>query len=427
MKNKIKKLAGTARQFEIEVPKERVAEATNRVLEDIRKKAAVPGFRIGKAPADIIRKRHYGDAMDEAKQLLIPEAYQEALEEHGINPISYPEVSEVNLAPSGSLLFKAKVDISPEVKVQNYKGMKVISKDTDVTDAEFEEALTRVINLQTEFSTTDRPLQKGDFGICTVEMFLDGKTAAKKRDKMWIEVDKEASLLGMGEDLLGMKTGESKDIETVLPENYPDKKYAGKKVMFKVQVNETKEKKVPVLDDALAKKLGKDTAEEIRREVRAQLAERKKANAGVDMKNQILTQLLGKNSFDLPESMIKRQFKVLMERAGGELAQKGMDEAAIESHKEKLKDSFLKEARNKVQAYFILDEIARRENVEATDADVDEWIKALARSYNQPFDEVKKYYSEHGLMGGLKEQLKEEKTLDFLLEEAHVAKKGGAR
>lgn len=423
MKRKLKKLDGTTRQLEIELPKEMVEEALDAALEDIRKTAKVPGFRPGKAPLDIVKKKYTEDAVEEVKQRLIPRAYKEALDESGLAPISYPEVSDVSIGLNGILTFKAKVDIHPEVDPRKYKGLKVTTSKVSVTDEEVAETLEHMRGMHAEFVETDRPIQKNDFGICDVETFIDGQAVAKKREKMWIEADKDASMLGLGGDLCGMKKGESKDIEATLPEGYPDKKYAGKKAVFHVEVKETREKKLPELDDELAKKLKKNSLDELREELRSQLMERKGINAGVHMKNQIMEYLLKKNQFDLPASMVKRQLKVLMEKAENELASKGVDKKTIESRREELKSKLLKEAENKVRLYFILDEIANREKLNVTDEEVDNWLRSLAGSYNQSFDSVKKYYQDNDLIGGLKEQLREERTLDFLLSEATITGK----
>ena len=420
MKSKLKKLEGTLRQFHIEIPKEKVDQVFNEVLAGIQRTAVIPGFRQGKAPIDIVRKSHQETAMDEVKQRLIPEGYQSALMEHKVRPVSYPEVTDVNMGLAGSLTFMAKVDAHPEINLRKYKALKVTSEKVSVKDEEVESALDRIKNMNAEFTDIDSPLKKGDYGICDVQTFMDGEEISKKRENMWIEVDKEASMLGLGEKLEGLKKGEAKDIEAELPKEYPDEKYAGKKATFRIEIKEAKEKKLPELNDELAKKVGKGTVEEMRQEISKQLAERKEANVKTAMKNQIMEQLLAEHSFDLPGTMVERQLKVLMEKAENELTSKGVDKETIESHKETLKEKLQKEAEAKVKLYFILDAIANIEEIAADDSEVDEWLKSLATSYNQPFDKVKEYYQQHDLIGGLKEQLREEKTLDFLLSEANV-------
>ena len=423
MKSRIKKLESTAREINIEMPKEAVDEVFREVLEEIKGTATIPGFRPGKAPMDIIEKKYGKEAIDETKKRVIPLAYQKALEEHGISPASYPEISDVALNLAGTLTFKVKVDCTPEVNLKKYKGFKVTRAQVKVTAEEVEETLKHFREMSAEFEDTEGPIGKGEYGICDVETFIDGKSVSKKRENMWIQADKESSMLGMGEELCGLKKGDKKEIEITLPENYPDKNYARKKAVFKVEVKQTKKKNLPELNDGFAEKMGKGTLEEVRSDIKANLAARKEANEKIKMKNQIMEQLLNKHVFDVPESMVKRQLKVLMEKAENELLQRGVDKDQIESHKGKLEEQLTKEARDKVSLYFILHEVANAEDISVTDEEADDWLKALAASYGQPFENVKKYYEEHGLMDGLREQLTEEKTLDFLVEEAVVTEK----
>ncbi|MGB3242736.1 MAG: trigger factor [Candidatus Omnitrophota bacterium] len=423
MKSKVKKLEGTARELAISLTSEQVNKVLSEVLEDIRKTAKIPGFRPGNAPLDIVQKHYEKDAMDEVKRRIIPEAYQRALEEHNVAPVSYPEVSGLIMDPSGGMTFKAKVDVYPEIKLRKYKGLKATREKVSVTDAEVDEAFLRIRNIHAEFTEKDGPVDKGDFGICDIEAFIDGKAITKKHNNMWIEANKDSSLLGLGEELCGMKKGERKDVEVTLPENYPDKKYAGKQAMFNMEIKDVRVKKLPELDDTLAKKLKKENISEVREELRSELMERKAHNSKVNMKNQIMEQLLKGHSFDVPGAMVERQLDVLVERAQSELAEKGVDKETIESQKDELKKRLKGDAEKKIRLYFILNEIANENKIAVEDEEVDNWLKSLADSYNQPFEEVKKYYKEKDLTDGLKEQLREGKTLDFLLSEASVTEK----
>jgi trigger factor len=423
MKSKIKKLEGTERHLEISLPPERVNKVLDETLEDIREKAQIPGYRQGKAPISLIRKSYEKDAIDEVKKRLIPEAYQQALNEHNIAPVSYPEISDIAIDLAGALSFKAKVDLHPEVKPRKYKGLKVTRHKINVKDEEVDEALSRIRNMHAEFIDKDTPMGKGDFGICDVEAFVEGKPISKKHENMWIEADKDSSLLGLGEELCGMGKGARKDVEVTLPENYPDKKYAGKKATFNIEVKEVKEKKLPDLNDDLAKKLEKDNMDQVRDEIRTQLMQKKEYNEKVNMKNQVMEQLLKKHLFNVPKSMVKRQLDVLLEKTQNELAQKGVDKETIESQKETLAGRLQQDAENKVRLYFILSEIAKEENINVEDEEVDSWLKSLADSYNQSLEKVKEYYKEKDLIDGLREQLREEKTLDFLVSEAVVVDK----
>ena len=423
MKSKIKKLNGASRQFDIEMSKETVDEAFNQALEDIRKTAKIDGFRPGKVPMDIIRKNYTDDAVDEVKRRLIPYAYQRALGEHNIRPVSYPEVSDVAIKSSGELTFKAKVDIHPEIDIKKYKGLKVDTVKVGITDEEVDEALLRLKNMFAEYTDTERPLEKGDFAICDIEAFIDGKIISKKRENAWIEIDKDASMLGMGEELCGFKKGDKKEVNVTLPENYPDAKYAGKDAVFKVDIKSTKEKDLPEFNEDFARKVGKDKMDDVREDLKTQLLEKKESDARLDMKNQIMEQLLKKSQFDPPATMVDRQLKVLIDKVENEMAQKGVDKENVEAHRDDLKKRLFPEAEGKVKLYFILDEIAGKENIETSDSEVDEWLKTLSANYNQSLEDVKQYYEKHDLLGGLKEQLREEKTLDFILSEAVISER----
>ncbi|MBU1084710.1 MAG: trigger factor, partial [Candidatus Omnitrophica bacterium] len=256
MKSKIKRLDGTAVQIDVSLPKKNVEDAFKKHLENVRKTAKIPGFREGKAPIDLIEKKYAGDVMEEVKQRLVPEAYQKALEDNALDPLSYPEISPIEIDPHGDMVFTAKVDTYPEVNLRKYKGLKAEREKVKVSDKETKEALEHIAGIHAEFTTVERPVKKGDFGICDVETLMDGKVIAKKRENMWIEADKEASMLGMGESLCGLNPPAEKEIEAELPENYPDKKYAGKKAVFSIKLKEVKERKVPELDEKFAKKLG---------------------------------------------------------------------------------------------------------------------------------------------------------------------------
>lgn len=424
MKCKVKKLEGTARQLEVKVSREEIEEARKEVVKDLQKEAVIPGFRKGKAPEDLVMGKYRETIGDELKERVIPRAYQEALEESKIDPVSFPEISGVKLAEDGTALeFVAVVDTYPEVSVSKYTGIKVDKEKVSVSDEEVEEAVTRLQQMHAEYHEVDRAIVKDDFGICEVEAFIEDKSVSPKKDKVWIEANKESSMFGLGEGLCGMKKGETKSMEVTLPEDYPDKSYAGKRARFEIMVKEIREKKLPEKNDEFAKKSGSETMEKMKEEIRGQILERKETNSKIKMQNQIIEYLLKKHSFALPASMVKRQLEVLVKKAEDELARKGMDEKAVAAQKEALSAQLKEEADNRVKLYFILDVIARKEDIAVSDEEIDEWLKGLAGHYNRPFDEVKKYYQEKDLLGGVEEQLREDKILDYLLSQAAITEK----
>jgi len=348
---------------------------------------------------------------------LIPQGYRKALDEHKINPVTLPEILDVEFGENRKLSFKAKVEIGPGIKLKNYKGIKVKKKKIDTSKDEVSEALKRLqeINVQYLPREDKGPLKKGDYAICDIEAFVEGKPISKKHENMSLTVEKEASMLGLGENLIGLDLGESKEVEAKLPENYPDKKFAGKKALFKIDLKEIKTKKLPAIDDNFAKDLGKENLKSLEEDIVKQLLERKDASRIIDMQNQILDKLLKDYKFDVPQSMIKRQYEVLMKQAEQKLLSRPMHKDLLEKQKKELEPKLKNDAINKIKIYFILDKISTVENIQVTEDDLNKALEGIGRLSKQDINTVRDYYQKNNLIDGLRENIKEEKTLDWLL------------
>ena len=422
MKARVKHLDKTSYLFEVEIPPETVKNTLEEVYREIRKGARIPGYRVGSAPQDLLEKYHSKTAEEEALKILIPEGYSKALQDSKINPVTMPEITDVSFDKSKKLTFKAKVESRPDIKVKNYRGIKVKRKKISVSQSEIDAALKQIREMNAQFVLVEekRPVAKGDYTICDVEAFIEGKLISKKHENMWIQAEKESSMLGLGENLIGINTGETKEMERELPKDYPDKKYSGKKAMFKINIKEIKIKKLPEIDDELAKDLGKDNLKALEDELRSQLLTRKEKQLKIDLENQILDKLLKDYDMVVPPSMQKRQEEVLVKQAERELLSKGLHKDTVSSKIKEFEPKLKEDAANKIKIYFILDEIASQEKVEVKDADFNNRFEVIAQETNQDLNTVKSYYEKHSLIGGLKEQLMEEKTLDWLLDKASI-------
>jgi len=420
MKSRIKHIEECTKLFRIEVPREVVDRIVEEVYNEIKKVAKIPGFRPGNAPRDLLEKHYSGDADEQALKRLVPESYKKALQEHKLIPVSSPHVFNVDFQKGKPLTFEAKVETRPNIKLKNYKAIKVGKRRISVSEDELKHALLKVREMQAKYNDVPGPVKRGDYAVSEVEAFADGEPISKKNNNMWILAEKEASLLGMGEELIGLVKGEMKEIEAKLPDSYPDKKYAGRLAKFKVLVKEVKERALPELDDAFAKSIQLDSVDALKKEIESQLFARKQNNLNIDMKNQILDKLLRENKFSVPSGIVERQKEVLAKRLEAELLQKGLPKEDAEKKIKELDEKLISDAGSKVRIYFILDDIAAKENIDINEKDIEERLKLIASSTGQPVQEVKKYYEKENLTGGLAEELKEAKTLDFLLKEAQV-------
>jgi len=406
--------------FKIEMPRDLVAEAIKEVYRQIKKVAKIPGFRPGFVPQDLLEKHYSGDAKEQVLKRLIPEGYKQALEFHSVIPVGFPRVSNIDFHKDKPFTFEAEVDTKPVFRMKNYKGIKVRRKRISVSEVEINEGLSKLRQMYAKYRDVAGPVKKGDYAVCEAEAFIDDKPVTKKNKNMWIRADKEASLLGMGEELIGLAKGQSKEITVKLPDDYPDKKYAGKPAKFKVLINEVKEKYPAELDDAFARQLKFEDLNALRKGIETELYARKENSLKIDMKNQILERLLGENKFSVPSDMAGRQKEVLVKRFETELMQKGVSKEEAEKKVKELDSKLEQDARDKIGLYFILDDIALKEKIETNKNDIDERLKGVALSTGGNAEEVRKYYEKENLMGGLAEEIKESKVLDFLLKEANV-------
>jgi trigger factor len=419
MKIRLKNKEECRRIFEIEISQEDVGRARDDVYNSIGKTAKVPGFRPGKAPRDILEKKYSQDAEQEIIKHLIPEGYREALRTHKLMPVDAPKISGVRFE-KGNLKFTLEVSVRPEIKLKAYKGIKVKRKKIFVKTDEVDQAISKLRQMRTKHKDVERPVRKGDYAVCDIEAFMDDRPITKANKNLWVMADKEASLLGIGEQLAGLSKGDRKELEVKLPDNYSDKKYAGKLAKFKVQVKEVKETQLPEVNDDFAKDLQKESLEDLKKEIESQLLLRKEDSQKINMKNQIITKLLEDCRCSVPPGLAAKEEEFLRKRLESELAAENIPKEKVEERKNQYEPKLKEAAVEKIKIYFILDEISKKENIGVTDQDVEDRLKNIALSMGRSEEEIRKYYEKENLNGGLREEIRESKTLEFLLKHAEI-------
>ena len=421
MRSKVKNTEECSTLFEIEVTKETLDKAFEEVYGEIMKVANIPGFRVGKAPVDLVRKHHAKDAKEEVLKRCIPEAYRAALEEHKISPIGLPEISDVVFEEGKPLSFKAKVNTRPKFKIKNYKGIKIEKKSAAINEEDVDKTLEHLRAINAKYvSVEDRTVQLGDYVVSDMECFVDGKPAHKKRENLWLFADKESLMPGLGEKMAGMAKGETREIEISVPGEYSDKTIAGKKATYRIQAKEIKLRQLPALDDELAKDLGSSDLADLKGRIRKELEERSGLNAEIAMENQLLDSLMNENNFSVPSSFVASQLNYMVEDSKKRLMEKGFRREDLDKKDAELREKFEKDAERRVRLIFIMDEIMRLENIEATSEDLDGAYKSIALESGKTEAEVKAHYEKEDLVGNLEESVRERKVVDFLLKNAEI-------
>lgn len=424
VKTKAKNTEECTTLFEIEVPKETVDKAFEDVYTEITKNATIPGFRMGKAPKELVRKHYSKDAKKEVINIVVPDAYQKAVEEHKIEPIGYPEITDLVFEEGKAMSFKARVDTRPKFKLKNYKGIAVEKKKAVVTEDDIKKALENLREYSAKYvAVEDRPVQMNDYVVSDLDCYLDGRPAHKKRENLWLYIDKESLMSGLTEKMVGMKKGEERDIEVTLPEKYPDKNLAGKAVKYHVAAKEIKVRSLPEVNDEFAKDLSRENLEQLKKEITDELTKKKTADSEIAAENQLLGKLIDENTFGVPQGLVNKQIRLMAENAKARLQEKGFKKEDLDKKDNEFTERFKDDAARQVRLLFILDRIASEEKIGANEQDLENAYKAISAQTGKSEQEIKDYYRKEEMEDNLLERIREEKTIEFLLKNAEIKEK----
>ncbi|OEF99994.1 trigger factor [Vulcanibacillus modesticaldus] len=407
----------------VEVEAEQVAEALDKAFKKVVKQVNVPGFRKGKVPRKIFEARFgvevlYNDALD----ILLPKAYEEAIKETGIEPVDRPEIDIEQLEQGKSLIFKATVTVKPEVELGEYKGLEIPEKDFTVKEEDIEEELKQLQNRHAELIIVeDGTVEQGDTAVIDFEGFMDGVPfEGGKGEKHPLEIGSGSFIPGFEDQVVGMKKGEEKDIVVTFPENYHAEDLAGKEATFKVKVHEIKRKQLPELNDDFAKDVDFDTLEELKADIKNKLEEKAKKDEENYRKDTVVEKAVENAQVDIPEVMIEQEIKRMTEEFEQQLTYQGMNlELYYQfsgTDEKALKEQFKDNAQIRVKTNLVLEAIAKQENIEVTEEEVEEELKRLAELYKRDLEEIKSIFTsrDNGL-DGLREDLRIRKAIDFLV------------
>jgi trigger factor len=397
----------------------------DRAYNRLVKRVSVPGFRKGKAPRDIL-ERHVGkDALfQEALEDLIPRAYKEALDEQKIDPIAQPQFELIKTEP---LIFKAVVPLKPEVKLGDYKQIKVESKPVKILEKDIDGTIEQLREQQAVLLPVDRPTQFGDVVTIDVEGERDGEPFPIRKDVVY-EVTKDARLPlpGFAEKLVDMSKGEEKSFLLSYPADYEIKELAGKEHAFKVIVKEIKEKKLAEIDDEFAKSLGKDDVASLREQIESNLKTRAEERARIELEQQATDKLTEASEVEYPPILVEREIDRLLNEEARNFAEgvAGMENylktlnKTMNDHREELRPM----AGKRVIRSLVLGKLAEAEKVEVTEADIDAEVEKMAQDVDKQAEDIRKLFSLPQARESVKQFLLGRKSLDRLVEIAKRTK-----
>ena len=383
----------------IEVPAEELEKAIEAAYKKQKNQISVPGFRKGKVPRAMIEKMYgAGVFYEDAANTLMQQTYPSAVDESGVDIVSRPTVDVVQIEKGQPFIYTAEVAVKPEVTLGKYMGVTVTKIDTSVSEEEVNEALEQQRNNNARTITvTDRAVAVGDTAVIDFEGFVDGVAfEGGKGENHPLEIGSHTFIDTFEDQLVGKNAGDEVEVNVTFPEQYQAADLAGKPATFKVKINEIKAKELPELDDEFAQDVSEfDTLAEYKESLKKNLEEKKENEAKRTKEDEAVQKIIDKSKMDIPEAMIDTQCETMIEEFAQRIAQSGlsMDQYLQFSGLtvDGLKEQVRPEALSRIQASLVLEQIAKDENIEVSDDDVNAEIEKMAASYGMEADKLKEY------------------------------------
>jgi trigger factor len=406
-----------------------VDEVFATVTKDFQKQASLPGFRPGKAPRDLVLKKYETDIKDEVKRKLIGDSYRKALDEKKIAVIGYPDIEEIQFGRGQALQFAATIETAPEFQLPEYKGLPAKREAKSVTAADVDRAIELLAKQHVKFETVARELRPGDVAVVNYTGTCDGKPitdtapTAKgltEQKNFWVDAAPDSFIPGFADQLIGAKAADKRTVNVDFPADFVTKQLAGKKGVYEVEVIEVKEKSLPPIDDAFAKKYDAENLPKLREGVQRDLENELKYSQAKAVRGQIIRALLTATNFDLPETAVAHETRNVVYDIVRENNQRGVARDLIEKQKDEIYSAAAQGAKERVKLSFLIQRIAEKEGVQVSQDEVLKRAQSLAMAYQIPLEKFLKDLQKRNGVVELYDQIAHEKVLAFLEQNAKI-------
>ena len=428
-----KKIDNANAQVSAKIQKSEIESKTQKIAKDLSKTLNLPGFRKGKVPVAVVKKR-YGEKLEkDAEAEALQEVYKKALEELGIKKdeiLGEPAVTKFD-KKEDVIETEIKISFKPKIDLEDYEELIPDFKEPEVSDEEVENRLKELAaaTAPTKKVEEDRPLKEGDIAIIDFKGYVDDKEIeGGSAQNFQLKIGSNQFIEGFEEQLIGMKPGESKTIEVTFPQDYHNKEIAGKKAKFDVTLKEIQVKEEPKIDDELAKKMlpneENPTVELLKKKIKEQIKSEKLSKLyNEELKPKLIENLVKKYDFDLPQNIVEQEIDIKLNEKLRSMSEDELKELKENPEKVKeLRESLKDEAKKSVKATFIVDALAKKEGIKVDDNEVIQTIYYEAMQMGQNPQEVLEAYQKQGLLPAIKMAMIEDKLLTHLLNKKLEAK-----
>jgi trigger factor len=417
-------LGEVKRKLAITVPKAEVNQEVDRAYRDLGKRAKVKGFRPGKIPRSVLEMYYKKQVEEEVSENLVRRSLGEAIKEKDLNPVgmNWPEPAPP-IVEGEDYRYVVELEIPPQITVENYTGLTLSDPGAEVTDEAVEARLNEIrqANAMLQPVTESRPIKEGDYVTLDYQGYFAGQALEEaKGENVYLEVGVGKFNQDFEGNLIGLNPGGEARFAVDLPNDFFNPLIAGKTVEFQVKIHDIKERVEPELDDAFAQSLGGSfqTAADLREAVREDIIKGKERERNANLEQQVLDQLIASHPFELPPSLIRQEQENMLRDQLANLQQYNINVEGLDL--QKMMESVKPRAEFRVRSRLLLEQIAAQEDLTMEEAEVEAALQRLADSSGRPVAQVREFYREQNLMDLLRRQLRDEKTMKMIIEQANL-------
>ncbi len=424
----VEELSQVRKKVTVEVPAEQASREFRKILGQFKSMVSLPGFRRGKAPLGLIKRQFKKDIESELYHNLVPPALREAFKQKELSPLGEPELDDLNYEEGRPLVFSARLEVLPEVRLPVYKGLQVSAPSLQVRDEDLDQELERLRDQNSSLIAVEgRTVDDGDFAVIDLKGSAPadgsgsvGQDTEIQEDGMVVHVGDERTHPAFTRALIGMEAGQEETFDVEYPDDYAEKELAGRKIEYRIRVGEVKVKELPELNDDFAMDLGLESLEELRQQVREQLEAQRSQNREREAKNALARQMLESVSLQVPEILVQEQIDQKIRQIAYNMASQGVDPAKAPLDWASVRRDLRSEAENDVRFQLLLTEVARAENLSAEDEEVKEEILQIAQSAGEPVEKVNQRMQKGGGIEDLRSRLQRRKALELIYGSARI-------
>ena len=418
------------KKVSVELTPERVKDALDQAFSSVSRTVKLKGYRQGKVPRRLVERYFGDDVKKDVAQKLVTGSIHEALADHKLDPVAPPRVENGAVEAGQPFKYTATVEVRPKVEPKDYEGLEVPAVDASVADAQVDERLEEMRKEHAMFVPVEGRdvAEPGDYANADYEGFIDGgPLRGAKREGVLLEVVPGSLLENKAEGLLGAKVGETRELGVTFPDDYAVEELRGKEARFQVAVKGLKKREVPQLDDAFVQDLGGEakTVSDLRGKIRAEMETQKKERAEGDQREKVLEALVAKNPVEAPPALVERNVDAMLQGMLEGFMRRGIDPRQLGLNLDRMRDELRQRALLEVKGYLLLEAIAEKEKIEATEDDLGKHFEKMAGELKQPADKIRQAFRRNDSLDSLRARLRQDKALAFLLSKANFTIKSG--